>query len=221
MNLPASLFSSTWLWVAFVLALPVLYQVVLKAPWKRLANGSQLNLLLGFVVGLTLAWSLKAGVKPGLNLHMLGAMAVTLTLGPRLAVVALALALTGVTLNGAIEWQAWPLNFILMAVIPVMLAHAIQRLVEEWLPAHFFVFIFVIGFAGAALTIMLQGVIASLTMVLAGAYSAEFLVGEYLPYFLLLGFAEGWLSGALVTLMVVYRPEWVVAFDDRRYLWKK
>lgn len=221
MNLPASLFSSTWLWVAFVLALPVLYQVVLKAPWKRLANGSQLNLLLGFVVGLTLAWSLKAGVKPGLNLHMLGAMAVTLTLGPRLAVVALALALTGVTLNGAIEWQAWPLNFILMAVIPVMLAHAIQRLVEESLPAHFFVFIFVIGFAGAALTIMLQGVIASLTMVLAGAYSAEFLVGEYLPYFLLLGFAEGWLSGALVTLMVVYRPEWVVAFDDRRYLWKK
>lgn len=221
MNLPASLFSSTWLWVAFVLALPVLYQVVLKAPWKRLANGSQLNLLLGFVVGLTLAWSLKAGVKPGLNLHMLGAMAVTLTLGPRLAVVALALALTGVTLNGAIEWQAWPLNFILMAVIPVMLAHAIQRLVEEWLPAHFFVFIFVIGFAGAALTIMLQGAIASLTMVLAGAYSAEFLVGEYLPYFLLLGFAEGWLSGALVTLMVVYRPEWVVAFDDRRYLWKK
>ncbi|MDO9598188.1 MAG: energy-coupling factor ABC transporter permease [Azoarcus sp.] len=221
MNLPASLFSSTWHWVAFALSIPVLYQVALKAPWKRLRKGTQLNLLLGFAVGLSLVWSLRAGVKPGLNLHMLGAMAVTLTLGPRLAIVALALALTGITVNGAIEWRAWPINFLLMAVVPVMIAHAIQRLVERRLPAHFFIFIFVIGFAGSALTIILQGALSSMAMVLAGAYSAEFLISEYLPYFLLLGFAEGWLSGALITMMVVYRPEWVVAFDDQIYLRNK
>lgn len=221
MNLPASLFSSTWLWGAFVLVLPILYQVILKAPWKRLQKSTQLNLLLGFAVGLTFAWSLRAGVKPGLNLHLLGAMAATLTLGPRLALIVLALALTGITLNGAIEWKAWPINFLLMAVVPVLTAHALERLVARRLPAHFFVFIFVAGFAGSALTVMVEGMIASLVMVLAGAYSMDFLIREYLPYFLLLGFAEGWLSGALVTLMVVYRPEWVVAFDDRIYLWKK
>lgn len=221
MNLPASLFSSTWHWVAFALSIPVLYQVALKAPWKRLRKGTQLNLLLGFAVGLSLVWSLRAGVKPGLNLHMLGAMAVTLTLGPRLAIVALALALTGITVNGAIEWRAWPINFLLMAVVPVMIAHAIQRLVERRLPPHFFIFIFVIGFAGSALTIILQGALSSMAMVLGGAYSAEFLISEYLPYFLLLGFAEGWLSGALITMMVVYRPEWVVAFDDQIYLRNK
>ena len=27
-----------------------------------------------------------------------------------------------------------------------------------------------------------------------------------------------WISGAVITLMVVYRPDWVAAFDDRRYL---
>lgn len=221
MNIPVSLFSSTWHWIAFALALPVLYQLVLKAPWTRLQKGTQLNLLLGFAVGLALIWSLNAGIKPGLNLHLLGAMAATLTLGPRLAIVAMALALTGVTLNGAIEWQAWPINFMLMAVVPVMIAHTIQRLVERRLPAHFFVFIFVIGFAGSALTIMLQGVVSSVAMVVAGAYGADYLLSEYLPYFLLLGFAEAWLSGALVTLLVVYRPEWVAAFDDRIYLRNK
>lgn len=220
MNLPASLFSTTWHWVSCALALLVLYQVILKAPWKRLEKVTQLNLLLGFAVGLSLVWSMKAGVKPGLNLHLLGAMAVTLTLGPRLAIVALALSLTGITLNGAIEWQAWPVNFLLMAVVPVLVAHGLHRLAQR-LPAHFFIFIFVVGFAGSALTVMVQGVLSSMAMVASGAYGPEFLINEYLPYFLLLGFAEGWLSGALITVMVVYRPEWVVAFDDRRYLWNK
>ncbi|ENO80232.1 MULTISPECIES: energy-coupling factor ABC transporter permease [Thauera] len=221
MNLASSLFPAAWHGVMLVLSLAVAWQTLRRAPWRRLLVSSQLNLLLGFAVGLTLMWSLKAGVKPGLNLHMLGAMAATLTLGPWLAVVALAAALSGVTLNGAIEWDAWPINFILMAVLPVAIASGIQRCIERWLPAHFFVFIFVTSFAGAALTVMLQGLIASAAMVVAGAYSAEFLLSDYLPFFLLLGFSEAWISGAIVTLLVVYRPDWVAGFDDSRYLLNK
>ncbi|MFN4065084.1 hypothetical protein GO613_02255 [Azoarcus communis] len=221
MNLPAALFSTAWHVFALVLVVLVIYQILLRAPWQRLKTPTQLNLLLGFAVGLTLAWSMRAGVKPGLSLHLLGAMAATLTLGPRLALVALGLALTGITLNGAIEWQAWPINFVLMALVPVVLAEWMRKLVERRLPAHFFVFIFVVGFAGSALTIMLQGLFASLALVVAGAYPLDFLLSDYLPYFLLLGFSEGWLSGALITVMVIYRPEWVAAFDDRRYLMNK
>ena len=77
------------------------------------------------------------------------------------------------------------------------------------------------SFAGAALCIMLQGALASAVMVAAGAYTVDFLLTDYLPYFLLLGFSEAWLSGALVTLLVVYRPQWVVSFDDSRYLLNK
>ena len=40
----------------------------------------------------------------------------------------------------------------------------------------------------------------------AGAYPADLLLSEYLPFFLLLGFAEAWLSGMALTLLVVYRP---------------
>ena len=218
MDLPVSLFSARWHGLALALLLPVLAWLARTTPWRRLLLPAQSHLLLGFAVALAVLWSLKAGVKPGLNLHLLGAMAAVLALGPQLALIALGLALTGITLNGALEWQGWPLNFLLMAVLPVLVASALQRLMERRLPAHFFVFIFIAAFFGAGLTVMLQGLLASAAMVAAGAYSAEFLVNEYLPYFMLLGFSEAWLSGAIITLFVVYRPEWVAAFDDRRYL---
>lgn len=221
MNLPASLFGTAWHWVSWALAALALYQVWRRAPWARLRDATQLNLLLGIAVTLALAWSMKAGVKPGLNLHLLGAMAAVLCLGARLALVALALALTGIAFNGGIDWRAWPINYLSMAVVPVILANSIRKWVERHLPAHFFVFIFVVGFAGSAVVIMLQGVLASVALAFSGAYEAAYLANEYLPFFLLLGFSEAWLTGALITLFVVYRPEWVVTFDDRRYLLNK
>lgn len=221
MNLTASLFPFAWHGFMLVAAGVILYRALRRAPWSRLADQGLLHAALAGAVVLTLMWSMKAGVKPGLNLHLLGAMAATLIYGPRLAMLVMALALTGITLNGAIEWSAWPVNFVLMVAGPVGVAWALQRVVERILPPHFFIFVFVISFAGAALTVMAQGALASLALTLAGAYSAEFLSTDYLPYFLLLGFAEAWLSGAAVTLLVVYRPGLVAAFDDKRYLSNK
>lgn len=221
MNLAASLFSSTWHIAMLLLSLAVCVRLVRKAEWRALLEGPRLSVMLGFGICMMLLWSLNAGVKPGLNLHLSGAMAATLLLDPAFAIVALALSLTGLVLNGSIEWQAWPLNFIAMCVAPVLLASGLHRLARRWLPAHFFVFIFFTSFAGSGLTVMAQGALASLALALSGAYPAEFLLSDYLPYFMLLGFSEAWLSGAVVTLLVVYRPEWVRAFDDRRYLLNK
>jgi len=217
-DLPVSLFPAGWHWLALVLLLPVFAWVARSAPWRKLLQPTQSHLLLGFAVALSLLWSVKAGVKPGLNLHLLGAMAATLALGPQFALVALGLALAAVTANGALDWQAWPINYLFMAVVPILCAHGLQQIVERRLPAHFFVFIFIVAFFGAGVTVVAEGLLASLAMIAAGAYSAEFLLSEYLPYFILLGFSESWLSGAIITIFVVYRPDWVAAFDDSRYL---
>ncbi|MDX5364002.1 MAG: energy-coupling factor ABC transporter permease [Pseudazoarcus pumilus] len=219
MNLPYALFSWPWHVAAALLALAALLLAARRVDWGALAHsGPRLNALLGFAVCMTLLWSLRAGVLPGLNLHLLGAMAACLMFGPHLALIALALVLTGISLNGAVEWAAWPINFLVMGVVPVMIAQAIRRLVERHLPSHFFVYIFVMAFAGSALVVLLVGVVAVLLLAGAGAYPWSFLVSEYLPYFVLLAFAEAWISGAVTTMMVVYRPEWVATFDDRRYL---
>ena len=42
--------------------------------------------------------------------------------------------------------------------------------------------------------------------------------GEYTPYLVYLAFGEATLTGMLVTLAVVYRPQWVATFDDARYI---
>jgi uncharacterized membrane protein len=39
-----------------------------------------------------------------------------------------------------------------------------------------------------------------------------------MPSGILILFPEAFATGACMTLAVVYRPAWVVSFDDRRYL---
>jgi uncharacterized membrane protein len=221
MNFAPDLFSAGWHIFACLCGLGGGAWVIRTAPWRRMLDGHQLNALAGAAVVLTLLWSLNAGVYPGLNLHILGAMAATLIFGPQLALVVLALALIGVTLNGSVEWAAIPINFLAMGIVPVALGSLYFRLVERWLPKHFFVYIFVNAFIGAMVIVLIQGLIASLMLFSAGAYPADKLLSEYLPFFLLLGFAEAWLSGMALTLMVIYRPEWVASFDDRLYLMNK
>lgn len=221
MNLAPDLFSSAWHVFAIACGIGVGAWVVLTAPWRRLLDGHQFNALLGAAVILTLLWSLNAGVRPGLNLHLVGAMATCLIFGPQLALVVLALALAGITFNGSTEWAAYPLNLLVMAIVPLVVSTLYFRIVERWLPKHFFVYVFVNAFIGAALVVIVQGVVASLMLVAAGAYPADLLLSEYLPFFLLLGFSEAWLTGMALTVLVIYRPEWVATFDDRSYLLNK
>ena len=221
MNLPDTLLGEGWYWAAWAVWLPLFARSLLKAPWGRLRDSEQLNVWLGMIVLLTLIWSLKAGVKPGLSMHLLGATVFTLSFGPHLAFVGLSLVLLGITLNGAGGFLAYAINALLMAGVSVWLSQAMYRLVVRFLPRHFFVYIFVNGFFAAALTVIGVGMVATLLLVVAGAYPLDYLVAEYLPYFLLLGFSEAWLSGMVMTLFVVYRPAWVGTFDDASYLANK
>ena len=218
MNLPDTLLGEEWYWAAWVVWLLFFARSLLKAPWARLKDGELLNVWLGMIVLLTLVWSMKAGVKPGLALHLLGATVFTLSFGPHLAFIGLSLVTLGITLNGAAGGFAYALNALLLAGVGVVLSQRLYRLFSLWLPKHFFVYIFVNGFFGAALTTMGVGVVSTCFLAMAGAYEWEYLSGEYLPYFLLLAFSEAWLSGMVMTLFVVYRPNWVLTFDDSRYL---
>jgi uncharacterized membrane protein len=217
-NLTDNLLGDGWYWAAWAVWVPLFVRSVWRSPWRRLADATQLNVWLGMVVILTLVWSLKAGVKPGLDLHMLGATLFTLSFGPHLAFVGLCLVAAGITLNGAADPFPFAANALLMAGVGVGLSQLFYRVFSGIFPKHFFVYIFANGFFGAALTIIGVGFCSTLVLAVAGAYQFEYLMGEYLPYFLLLAFSEAWLSGMVITLFVVYRPDWVGTFEDSRYL---
>lgn len=218
MNLTDNLLGNGWYWAAWAVWVPLFVRSVWRSPWRRLADSTQLNVWLGMIVVLTLVWSLKAGVKPGLDLHMLGATLFTLSFGPHLAFVGLCLVAAGITLNGAADLFPFAANALMTAGIGVGLSQLCYRVFSRIFPRHFFVYIFANGFFGAALTIIGVGLCSTLLLAVAGAYQFEYLMGEYLPYFLLLAFSEAWLSGMVITLFVVYRPDWVGTFEDSRYL---
>ncbi|UCV06385.1 energy-coupling factor ABC transporter permease [Dechloromonas denitrificans] len=218
MNLPDTLLGEEWYWAAWVVWLLFFARSVWRAPWGRLTDSEQLNLWLGMIVLLTLVWSLKAGVKPGLGFHLLGAMVFTLSCGPHLAFIGLSLVTAGITLNGAGGPLAFAANALLLGGLGVAFSQGFYRFLSPLLPRHFFVYIFVNGFFGSALTIIGVGFSVTLFLAVAGVYEWEYLISEYFPYFFLLAFSEAWLSGMVMTLFVVYRPNWVVTFDDSRYL---
>jgi uncharacterized membrane protein len=126
-----------------------------------------------------------------------------------------------VTFYGLSGWESFSVNGLLMGVLPVMASYLVYRLADSKLPNHFFIYIFVNAFIGAAIAMALTGLAASGLLALAGAYTADYLTSNYLPYFLLMGWSEALLSGMMLTLLVVYRPQWVATFDDARYIRNK
>ena len=158
MNFPDALFPQAWAIGAFVPLFATWLWCLRGAPWRDLADSGRLNVWLGTTVLLILVWSMKAGVKPGLDMHLLGATMFTLMFGPRLAILGLSLVLAGVTLNNGLlgreGWEAYALNALALAVFPALLADAIRRVVDRCLPGNFFIYVFVTAFFGAAITII-------------------------------------------------------------------
>jgi uncharacterized membrane protein len=220
-NLPDNLLGEGWYWAAWAVWLLLVARSLRFADWGRLRDPALLNVWAGMVVLLVFAWSLKAGVQPGLSLHLVGATLFTLCFGWPLAFIGLSLVAAGVTLNGDIDWFAFALNVILTAGTAIALSDGLHRLAARCLPGNLFVYVFVSGFFGSAAAVFAIGGVVTIFLGALGAYSWDYLASEYLPYFLLLGFSEAWLSGMLLTLFVVYRPQWVVSFDDARYLANK
>ncbi len=218
MNFPDQLLPAFMLWPANLLAMVLLVNCILHAPWQRLGHQHFLHLWLAGCVGLMLLWSVSTGIRPGLSFHLLGATLLTLMYGPRLAMISLAVVLSGITLAGSGGWGSLGLNFLLMAGLPVLFSHAIYIQAHNKLPTHVFVYIFVDAFVTAGLAMCLCGLAASVLIVFAGVYSADYIVANYLPYFILMGWSEAMLTGMAITLMVVFRPQWLATFSDQKYV---
>ncbi len=221
MNLHGELLASDLYGLLDVLAGLGLLWLLRQAPWGRLNEGAKINAWLGASIVIAAVWLLKAGVRPNLHLHMLGATALTLMVGPYFALLGLLITLFAVTWLGIGDWQNLAVNWLLMAWIPVWVTYALLRLCQRYLPPNYFVYIFINAFIGGALAMLATGAAAGLFHWLAGTYSTDILMEEYLPFYLLLAFSEAFSTGMALTMFVVYRPQWVMTFDDELYLRKR
>ena len=218
MNIPPELTPPIVQLAAGGLFLAALVHAAVRAPWDLL-RANRLQHIFGASIPLLLPfWSMRAGVHPGLDIHLLGAMALVLVFGPRLALVALTGVILALTAVGGYGWANLGVNGLVGAAIPVLVAARIQRLVWTWLPRHLFVYLFGNAFFGAMLTAAAAVCATALLLWSAGNYSLSFLAGEYLILLPLIMFMEGFVTGLILTMLVVYRPDWVRSMNDRVYL---
>lgn len=220
MNLVSAHIPSAWTVALWLLLAGLFVLMWHKAAWPVLKTPGNLNVLLGATVILLGLWLIKTGVRPGLNFHLLGATALTLMFRPWFAILALALVIAGLTLHNG-EFNAYPANVLLMAVLPVSVSWTIYRLVDRKMANHVFIYIFLNCFFGAGIAIAVVGIAATLIATALGVYSLNYLLENYLPFYMLMAWAEAFSTGMIMTVLVVYKPEWVATFDDQRYLVSK
>jgi len=221
MNISSALLPSAWYLLAHVLVIAAAVAFVLRAPWRRLGDSAFSHLWLGACVSLLVLWSIRSPAIGGLEFHFLGATAVTLMFGPGLAVACLALVMVGRLLMGQIDPAAFSIDVLLLAFLPVALSHATLRVSQRVLPPNLFIYIFVAAFFGAGVAMLGSGGATVGLHAIYGTQGEVMMAEAFLPYCLLLGFAEATLTGMIVTLLVVYRPAWVGTFDDARYLLRR
>ena len=204
-----------------VLAVVALGWLARDADWRGLASSGRLNLWLGTAVALMVLWRMRAGAQGGIDLHLAGATLVYLMFGLRLGAVALAVAAAGAALGAGRSWLGIAPEWLLQGLVPLLVSAVLIPLAERRLPAHLFVFLWGYGFIVSGLAVYVGGVAQTLLFAGLGAAPWQALSEEVLPFFMLLGWSEAFTAGALLTLMVVYRPGWVARFDDAVYLRRK
>jgi len=218
MNLHYHLFPLWLHGVATVLLLLLLFKAVRRGAWLRFQDKELLNVFLGSCVFLLVIWNFKAGIKPGLTFHLLGATLFMLMYGWQIAFVAICVVLFGSAIYGTIEWQAYAINALVMGALPALFTHALFRLAVWYMPHHFFVYILINGFFCAGLAMLLTVASSSLLLVVFGPYTLSMVHYDYLVYLPFMMFGEAFMTGMLLASMALFKPHWLITFDERRYI---
>jgi uncharacterized membrane protein len=105
-----------------------------------------------------------------------------------------------------------------MAVVPALATARLHEQVHARLPHHYFIYFFVTVFVGSALAYNLAGLARLAILASAGALDAAHVGPEYFAVLPFMSFGEAVANGMVMAMAVVYRPKWVMSFDDRLYL---
>ena len=129
-----------------------------------------------------------------------------------------AIILMGITLTTTADFQAFAMNGILMGIIPIGISHIIWRINERFLPANYFIYIFFAAFLAAGISILISGYTSYRLLSLLPNLLREESLDQYLLIFIPIMYPEAFITGAVISVFVIYKPEWISTFDDRRYL---
>jgi uncharacterized membrane protein len=206
----------------FMLAGATLGLAALSAPWRVwLQDRERQWVWLGSLGVLVAIWAMKAGITPGLSVRFLLVSSLTLMHGWQLAVIGGAMALAVMSVVGLAAWPAFGADLLCMVIVPAVATTQIHQLVHARLPHNYFIYFFVTVFVGSAVAYNLAGLARVALLAASGTLDAGHVGSEYFALLPMMSFGEAFLNGVVMAMTVVYRPKWVMSFDDRLYLRKR
>lgn len=209
--------TSQWLLTAIVFAL-VLLAAARTVDWRGFRTDSSLqHTVFGAAVILGFVWQFRAGISPGLAIHIFGITVITLMLGWALAVFSGLLALVITVITGREPLIMFAANGLITVMVPALVTHAIMLWERKRDFRSFFAYIFFCGFFGAGISVAAAGLVMCLMLWTNGIYSFDELVYDYLSYLPLFMIPEGFVNGAFVTGLMVLHPDRLLTLDQRRY----
>ncbi len=206
--------------VAALVAAGVLGLALAQRPWRALlADGALQHRWLAASVAVLLMWQLRAQAVDWLTLHLMFTALLTLIFKAPLALLSLLIVNLAMVVTGRVDWPLLGVNLLVTGVIPALVMVAVWRLVDRVLPDNLMVFLFVCGFFGAALSTLAAG-LSAVGLMLLGASDAHALYQalEYARFLPLLMPSEAFITGMLLSILLVYHPDWVATFNDHRYI---
>lgn len=220
MSFAQSVLTPWALLLTWLISLGVLGWVVWLRPWQVLIDDSALqHRWLAATLAVMLMWQLRAQAVDWLTLHLVFTVLMALVFKVPLALLSNVMINVAMVLIGRNDWVMWGTNVIVTGIVPAFIIGLVWRLVDRRLPDNLMVFMFVCGFFGAALATLGGGLVTVLLIVVAGTDpEAVYLAQEYARFLPLLMPSEAFLTGMLLSILLVYHPNWVATFNDHRYI---
>jgi uncharacterized membrane protein len=205
--------------LALIAFAAVLVAILKQISWSEfVSNKKRQHLVFGSTASLFVLWIFRAGIYEGLDVHFLWLTAITLTLGFRYAVLTATVALIGMTAIGKSDIAMFGVSGLFGIAIPVAVSYLVFMVAFHKLPRHVFIYIFICAFfPGAAMIALKMGLLGGY-FVADGLHSWEVVKDNYLVLIPLLLFPEGMLNGMTMTLLVIYKPDWIYTFHDKFYI---
>ena len=210
-----------WLFACLPVYLLLLLKAVRVAPWRRLRDLGDAHVLYGATVAIWIFWQVRASVDawPGLEFHLLFMTSATLMFGWAFALMVASVVQLGLVLSGEAALISLSLAVSVNAGVAIGVSVFVHQIARKRLPLHFFIYVFVSCALGGALSMLASRLVGMAVLIAAGSYSAEALArGDFILLLPLMMFPEAFVNGALMTIRVAYRPQWVASFRDQHYL---
>ena len=210
-----------WIGLAVVVFLAALYKcppsVFSRPPLSVLAVAAILFLAIAWNVSPTLPGQ-TPGKFYGLIFHFYGAALLTAMFGPAIALTILfPVAFLGIFVfqGGMIEAAQ---HYLMVCVLPTFFAYFSIQVIHKYIPKHLFVLILGNGYVAAFMSVILSGTVLLIGKMVFAESGAHIDLEGWLLGLIIIAFMEGSLSGMLLAIFLIYRPNWVSTYNESAYM---